>query len=130
MTLPENTLYKTYKKQRRVLYSRVQKFAVPFACVASGPARTAPDGLIPLYSLSLLRRGIGMSGLVALPAKRTTRRGVSFASKIRLSSLHCYKLKAKRIFDSYKNLFRESFRLEKQYDQIYAGRLTIRYGLG
>ena len=75
MTLPENTLYKTYKKQRRVLYLRVQKFAVPFACVASGPARTAPDGLIPLYSLSLLRRGIGMSGIVALPAKRTTRRG-------------------------------------------------------
>ena len=37
------------------------------ACAAGGPARTAPEGLIPLDSLSPLRREFGMAIIVAAP---------------------------------------------------------------
>ncbi len=55
------------------IYSCALKFAVRFACAAGGPARTAPEGLIPLDSLSPLRRELEwQSSLLhlALPAKR------------------------------------------------------------
>ena len=47
------------------LYSCELKFAVRFACAAGGPARTAPEGLVPLDSLSPLRRGMGAVTIVS-----------------------------------------------------------------
>ena len=49
------------------LYSCELKFAVRFACAAGGPARTAPEGLVPLDSLSPLRREFGTAIIVAAP---------------------------------------------------------------
>ncbi len=71
------------------IYSCALKFAVRFACAAGGPARTAPEGLIPLDSLSPLRRELEwQSSLLhlALPAKRMAGRvgeyGKSFHSRV------------------------------------------------
>ena len=63
------------------------------ACAAGGPARTAPEGLIPLDSLSPLRRELEwQSSLLhlALPAKRMAGRvgeyGKSFHSRVYIKS--------------------------------------------
>jgi len=47
-------------------------FFVFSACAAGGPARTAPEGLVPLDSLSPLRRGMGTAIIVPVkcPARQ------------------------------------------------------------
>ena len=51
------------------------RFAVPFAYAVGGPARTAPEGLVPLDSHSPLRRGMGTAIIAAAPCPARRRSG-------------------------------------------------------
>ncbi len=75
--------------REKELYSCALRFAARFACAAGGPTRTAPEGLVPLDSLSPLRRGmVRRFSLLhpAQPAKSTAGRvgeyGKSFHSRV------------------------------------------------
>ncbi len=61
--------------REKELYSCALRFAARFACAAGGPTRTAPEGLVPLDSLSPLRRGMGAAIFAAAPCPARQKHG-------------------------------------------------------